>query len=87
MSSTSKPHTCPFCGSKEVEVVHVVEDSDVGHGYWNAHCRKCHCIGPMMLTKEGAQRAWNTRLGHKRLTREELVESFKKAFGRVEVEE
>lgn len=85
--NNSTPRSCPFCGTKDVEVVHVVEDSHHPGGYWNAHCKKCHCIGPMMFTKEGAQKAWNTRLGHKRLSSKELVESFKNAFGTVQVEE
>ena len=85
--NNSTKRTCPFCGFADVDIVHVLEDSSIGHGYWNAHCKKCHCIGPMMLTKEGAERAGNTRNGHKRRTAEELVESFKKAFGTVRVEE
>lgn len=70
---------CPFCAKQETEILHVVQEDD---DYWNAHCKVCHAIGPVMNTREGAEKAWDTRhYTGRRRTPEEFVEQFKKAFG------
>ena len=45
---------CPFCGSRDVEVVHPGR-------CWVILCNTCQAEGPTDLGESGAIEAWNTR--------------------------
>ena len=46
---------CPFCGKRDAQIKH---SSNWG---WFVSCQ-CHAVGPSTGSKDGAIKAWNTRV-------------------------
>ena len=58
---------CPFCGSKRIEVLNVLESCPeyeligMTEDNWNVVCQDCFCMGGTTRTCFEAIEAWNRR--------------------------
>lgn len=53
---TVKVLPCPFCGSKDVEIIN--QD-----GLWAAGCQQCSAVGPLCYRVDYAGPVWNSQRG------------------------